>query len=110
MIREATYDALPKATRAELHQRLADWLENHARDLVELDEIVGYHLDQAFAYRSQLGQPTMPDVRSRLAPQRTWAQRAALHWSAWTPRQPERCFGVPAICFLGGSRAGRVTT
>ena len=27
LIRDAAYDALPKATRAELHERFADWLE-----------------------------------------------------------------------------------
>jgi class 3 adenylate cyclase/tetratricopeptide (TPR) repeat protein len=55
LIRDATYDALPKATRADLHERFAEWLETHGTDLVELDEILGYHLEQAHAYRSQLG-------------------------------------------------------
>ena len=55
LIRDAAYEVLPKARRAELHERLAGWLEGHAQNLVELDEIVGYHLDQAFTYRSQLG-------------------------------------------------------
>ena len=30
-IRDAAYDALPKATRAELHERFADWLERARR-------------------------------------------------------------------------------
>jgi class 3 adenylate cyclase/tetratricopeptide (TPR) repeat protein len=55
LIRDAAYDALPKATRAELHERFADWLESHGQDLVELDEILGYHLEQAYSYRLQLG-------------------------------------------------------
>ena len=55
LIRDAAYDALPKATRAELHVRFAGWLEEHAPDLVELDEIVGYHLEQAYNYRAELG-------------------------------------------------------
>ncbi|HEU5477558.1 MAG TPA: adenylate/guanylate cyclase domain-containing protein [Gaiellaceae bacterium] len=57
LIRDAAYDALPKATRAELHRRFADWLEEHGTDLVELDEILGYHLEQASRYRTELGQP-----------------------------------------------------
>ena len=57
LIRDAAYDALPKATRAELHRRFADWLETHGTSLVELDEIVGYHLEQAVRYRSELGHP-----------------------------------------------------
>jgi len=55
LIRDAAYDGLPKATRAELHERFADWLEAHAHDLVELDEICGYHLEQAHRYRCELG-------------------------------------------------------
>jgi len=56
LIRDAAYDALPKATRAELHQRFAEWLEQRAPDLVELDEILGHHLEQAVLYRRELGQ------------------------------------------------------
>ncbi len=52
LIRDAAYEALPKATRAELHERFAEWLSGH--DLVESDEIVGYHLEQAHRYRAEL--------------------------------------------------------
>jgi class 3 adenylate cyclase/tetratricopeptide (TPR) repeat protein len=55
LIRDTAYEALPKATRAELHERFAVWLEEHGADLVELDEIVGYHLEQAYRYRAELG-------------------------------------------------------
>ena len=58
LIRDAAYDALPKAERAELHERFAAWLEEHAPGLVELDEIVGYHLEQAALYRAELGRPS----------------------------------------------------
>ena len=57
LIRDAAYDALPKASRAELHERFAAWLEERGEDLVELDEILGYHLEQAARYRRELGQP-----------------------------------------------------
>jgi class 3 adenylate cyclase len=55
LIRDTAYEALPKATRAELHERFATWLEAHGADLVELDEILGYHLEQAYRYRAELG-------------------------------------------------------
>jgi class 3 adenylate cyclase/tetratricopeptide (TPR) repeat protein len=55
LIRDAAYDALPKATRADLHRRFAAWLEEHGRDLVELEEILGYHLEQAALYLAELG-------------------------------------------------------
>jgi class 3 adenylate cyclase/tetratricopeptide (TPR) repeat protein len=57
LIRDAAYDALPKAVRAELHERFAAWLEEHGADLVELEEILGYHLEQACRYRAELGMP-----------------------------------------------------
>jgi class 3 adenylate cyclase/tetratricopeptide (TPR) repeat protein len=55
LIRDAAYDALPKATRAELHERFASWLEEHGTELVELDELLGYHLEQVCSYRAELG-------------------------------------------------------
>ena len=55
LIRDTAYEALPKAKRAELHERFASWLEQRGSELVELDEIVGYHLEQAYAYRAELG-------------------------------------------------------
>jgi class 3 adenylate cyclase/tetratricopeptide (TPR) repeat protein len=57
LIRDAAYDSLPKSVRAELHERFADWLDERASDLVEQDEIVGYHLEQAARYTQELGQP-----------------------------------------------------
>jgi class 3 adenylate cyclase/tetratricopeptide (TPR) repeat protein len=55
LIRDAAYESLPKSVRAELHEQFAGWLEEHGRDLVELDEILGYHLEQAARYRAELG-------------------------------------------------------
>ena len=58
LIRDAAYDALPKAVRAELHERFADWLESHGTTLVELDEVLGHHLEQAARYLAELGRDT----------------------------------------------------
>jgi predicted ATPase len=55
LIRDAAYQALAKADRAQLHERFARWLEERGAGLVELDEITGYHLEQAFSYRCELG-------------------------------------------------------
>ncbi|MDP9255239.1 MAG: AAA family ATPase [Actinomycetota bacterium] len=55
LIRDAAYEALPKATRADLHARFAGWIAERAADLVELDEVVGYHLERAYRYRVELG-------------------------------------------------------
>jgi CheY-like chemotaxis protein len=60
LIRHAAYDALPKATRADLHRRFAAWLRQHGHSLVELDEILGYHLEQAARYLAELGRLNSP--------------------------------------------------
>jgi class 3 adenylate cyclase/tetratricopeptide (TPR) repeat protein len=62
LIRDAAYDALPKAERADLHQSFAAWLEEHGAELVELDEILGYHLEQAWRYRTELGAASDPEL------------------------------------------------
>ena len=51
LLRDAAYEALPKEQRAELHERFATWLEATEG----LDEIIGYHLERAYAYRVELG-------------------------------------------------------
>jgi class 3 adenylate cyclase len=56
LIRDAAYDAMPKALRAELHERFATWLERIAGDhIAEQEEILGYHLEQAYRLRGELG-------------------------------------------------------
>ena len=56
LIRDAAYAAMPKELRADLHERCAAWLEERSGDVTfELDEILGYHLEQAFVFRRELG-------------------------------------------------------
>ena len=62
LIRDAAYDSLPKATRADLHQQLATWLEHNAPWLPELDEIVGWHLEQTIRYQRELSRPGDPSI------------------------------------------------
>ena len=59
LIRDAAYDALPKAMRADLHERFADWLEERAPDLVERDEILGHLLNGPPATRRSSGCQTL---------------------------------------------------
>jgi hypothetical protein len=69
LLRDAAYDALPKVTRAELHERLARWLEQHGAIMPELDELLGYHLEQVCRYADELGLPERglaAEARSRL--------------------------------------------
>jgi len=58
LIRDAAYQAMPKAARAVLHEHFADWLERTAGDRIqEFEEILGYHLEQAYQYRAELAPP-----------------------------------------------------
>jgi class 3 adenylate cyclase/tetratricopeptide (TPR) repeat protein len=78
LIRDAAYESLPKATRAELHEQFADWLSTH--DLVEGDEIVGYHLEQAHRYRMELdpGDGHLDELSRRASSHLADAGRGAL--------------------------------
>ncbi|MFN2627830.1 MAG: AAA family ATPase [Gaiellaceae bacterium] len=51
LVRDAAYSGMPKERRAELHERAAGWLEANEAG----DELLGYHIEQAFRYREQLG-------------------------------------------------------
>ena len=78
LIRDAAYESLPKATRAELHERFADWLAT--QDLVERDEIVGYHFEQAHRYRSELdpSDAALDELARRASTHLATAGRSAL--------------------------------
>jgi class 3 adenylate cyclase/tetratricopeptide (TPR) repeat protein len=61
LVRDAAYDTVPKARRADLHEALAGWLEERAAPY-ELDELLGYHLERAVRYRQELGQPARDEL------------------------------------------------
>ncbi len=50
LVRDAAYESIPKRRRAELHERVAGLLAESAPE-----EIVGYHLEQAYKYGAELG-------------------------------------------------------
>jgi class 3 adenylate cyclase/tetratricopeptide (TPR) repeat protein len=60
LIRDAAYDRVPKTRRADLHERYAAWLENAAVDFIEVDEIAGWHIEQAVRFRMELGRAVDP--------------------------------------------------
>ena len=47
LIRDAAYESLPKAARAELHERHARWLESLGVAVPEPDARIGFHLERA---------------------------------------------------------------
>jgi class 3 adenylate cyclase/tetratricopeptide (TPR) repeat protein len=54
LIRDAAYERIPKELRSELHERFAGWLDGRAE---EFDEVIGYHLEQAYRSLEGLGRP-----------------------------------------------------
>jgi class 3 adenylate cyclase/tetratricopeptide (TPR) repeat protein len=93
LIRDAAYTGTTKEVRAELHERLADWLERRAADrLTEFEEIVAHHLEDAYRYRVELG--LNGDTARRLA------ARAARHFAAAGERALDRVDMPAAINLL----------
>jgi len=92
LIRDGAYAGMSKAERARLHERYASLLEDLPVDqLRQLDEVVGYHLEQAHLLWTALGgQPEM----------RVTASRAASHLGAAGMRAFERVDLVAAANLL----------
>jgi class 3 adenylate cyclase/tetratricopeptide (TPR) repeat protein len=58
LIRDAAYQGILKRARATMHEHFANWGERVNRDRdrqAQFDEILGYHLEQAYQYLSELG-------------------------------------------------------
>jgi tetratricopeptide (TPR) repeat protein len=58
LIREAAYNGLLKRARATFHEHFVEWADVVNRERgreTEYEEILGYHLEQAYRYLSELG-------------------------------------------------------
>ncbi|MEO7982344.1 MAG: hypothetical protein ABI807_15815, partial [Sporichthyaceae bacterium] len=56
LVREAAYTGISKSRRSELHERFARWLDQRAAaHRLDVDEFVGYHLEQAVRFRREIG-------------------------------------------------------
>jgi class 3 adenylate cyclase/tetratricopeptide (TPR) repeat protein len=56
LIRDTAYEALSKQERAELHERLADWIERvSGEDLSQYQEVVAHHLEEGSRLCRSLG-------------------------------------------------------
>ena len=117
MIRDAAYEGIPKAERADLHERFADWLEGAVPDrLQEYDEILGFHLERAWRYREELGLTGSGNARSGpVRPATSQARPAGRPRGSTCARRPA-CSGersrsstrairaIPSSCGSGASR------
>ncbi len=75
LIREVAYRGLPKRRRAELHERLAEWLQGTPEPE---DQVIGYHLERACAYRAELGLPREDALVAEAVQRLASAARGAL--------------------------------
>ena len=77
LIRDVAYGSTPKALRSELHERFAEWVALRGEGY---DEFVGYHLEQAFRYRTEIGHagPDMLALAERAADSLASAGRRSL--------------------------------
>ena len=83
LVRNAVHEAMPKELRAQLHEQFADWLEHTlAPRSGELDEILGYHLEQAAHAKQQLGRPD-PALANRARELLAAAGRQAVGRGDW---------------------------
>ena len=55
LVLEAAYRGLSKELRADLHERLADWMIEEDADQADVDESVARHLERALHLREELG-------------------------------------------------------
>src|SRR5262249_45965878 len=81
LIRDAAYLAIAKEVRAELHEQFATFIEATASARVtEIEEIIGYHLEQAFTHRIQVAPQNdhAADLAARAAHRLASAGRRAL--------------------------------
>ena len=91
LIRDTAYEALPKQTRAELHERFTTWMLGVARSDAEPDELAGYHLEQASLLRAEL---------RRLAPWETDTAADAARYLAAAGKRAAARNDVPAAITL----------
>ncbi len=97
LIRDGAYSGMSKAERARLHERYASWLEELPPErLRQIDEVVGYHLEQAHGLWTALGiEQDAPDT----------ARRAAAHLAAAGLRAYERMDGAATANLLARAAA-----
>ena len=109
LLLDAAYEGMHKTRRAELHERYASWLSAWTRHRSEkYEEVLAYHLEQAYRLRSEVG-PAGNDLdRSR----RAGSSSALARGSSQPPlvatcRRPPTCSGAPSGCSARHERAER---
>ena len=77
LIREVAYSQLPRAARAERHERTAAWLERVATDRADTAELIAHHYATALDLETTLGNDTKALRPAALTALRGAARQAA---------------------------------
>jgi class 3 adenylate cyclase len=64
LVRDVAYAQIPRAQRAEKHERAAAWIESLAADREDAIEMQAHHLTEAFSYAEAAGRQA-PELRIR---------------------------------------------
>ena len=100
LVRDAAYQGILKRARATMHERFANWAERVNRDRDrkhEFDEILGYHLEQAYQYLSELGPLDEHGLELGDGVQAGLRQRDGAHSPAETWRPRRTCSAEPRL-------------
>ncbi len=103
LVRDVAYGSIPKATRAELHERLARWLDTRPD---ALDEIVGFHLEQAYRCGAELGDPDPALAERRVDAS---ARQDGGRSIGWTTARGRHCSGARRRSSLDRNPCGSIS-
>ena len=82
LLREAAYRGLSKELRAELHERLADWILDEDKNEPDADESAARHLERAFHLGEELGAHDGPAAALRVRAGELFADAGARAFDA----------------------------
>ena len=99
LVRDTAYARLLKRTRGRLHERFAAWFTDTVGSrLAEYEEIIGYHLEQSFRYRAELGPVDDDGRRLGAEASRHLSWPAVAPWPVATCRRRPTCCSGPPRC------------
>ena len=105
LIRDAAYDSLPKAVRAELHERFADWLDEHGATSSSSTRSSATTSSRPTVTASSSARSTMLLGASPVVRAATWRPPDAGRTPAATSARRSRSSNGEWSCFLPRGRA-----
>jgi tetratricopeptide (TPR) repeat protein len=83
LIRDVAYATIVRATRAEKHQRAAEWIEALAAERDDRLELIAHHYREAYRYADQARAATRDELRVRAVHALSEAAKHATHLNAF---------------------------